>query len=734
MWVPSGTGFTVLASSLSLAPLLIWGCASTDRGITLRSGTSGPVTWEVVDVSQSGEVGHELRWSYTLVLRGSGTAIQFETLETGTAGRTVSGGIDVEPFTERLEARGRLLIEGSYAIQWHAQSGPTFDNPDNVLIFYRLSGKDSTGTPVRVDIRFDLDRGTGARQTGARPALPASAAPAPTTGSQDARPQVATGLAHERVGETATTLEEALLEDLRDGRLDRHTDLDAALIVSGARDAGELAALRRRFVQATESSVNRVASLSRPKERGQTLLAALHPSRTTETPLLREYAMNATTLIDVIETGRYNCVSATLVFMLLGRRSGLDVSGVLLPSHARAAVRLGGTRVPVEATHAHGFDPGEAELREMQRRFRVEVDNGAAYAEESETEVDLLGLLGAVYTNIATYRSLRGEAGAALALTRRADSLVDPANRATLNRVRVALLNETAVARLGQGRYAEAIDALREAIRLPVDEETRGFLADSLTAAGLDWLSEIEASADDATILAFADRFSEWPDVREEVHAYALRHLAYRRANRDEWEPAVADLRQAAGLTRSARQRDMITRELTSIELRRVDDLSSKDVERAWQAFQALPRAGGDDELVKLRETVTHRLVVRRIQYLVDQERCEELDQPLGLWQELDSESDPDQMRAGCHGQRGVRLWEKGLLDEAATDLRRAYRLTPKEPPMEQNLIGVLQALVDNRVRAGRCQDARPLIAEGLALAPDDAWLRGVATTCGVSP
>jgi hypothetical protein len=53
---------------------------------------------------------------------------------------------------------------------------------------------------------------------------------------------------------------------------------------------------------------------------------------------------------------------------------------------------------------------------------------------------------------------------------------------------------------------------------------------------------------------------------------------------------------------------------------------------------------------------------------------------------------------------------------------------------MEQNLIGVLQALVDNRVRAGRCQDARPLIAEGLALAPDDAWLRGVATTCGVSP
>jgi hypothetical protein len=48
---------------------------------------------------------------------------------------------------------------------------------------------------------------------------------------------------------------------------------------------------------------------------------------------------------------------------------------------------------------------------------------------------------------------------------------------------------------------------------------------------------------------------------------------------------------------------------------------------------------------------------------------------------------------------------------------------------MEQNLLGALHRLVTEHVRAGRCQDARPLIAEGLAVTPGDRVLQRAAAT-----
>lgn len=708
------------------------------RGIVLLSGTSGPVAWEVIDVDQTGDPEQEIRWSYTLVLRGTGTTVQFQTLQTGSEGSTVTGAADTQPFAERLEAQGRLLIDGSYAIRWGTSGGPTFGHqvpggPDGVRVFYRLSGKDAGGGPVRVDVRFLLHPGIGTRRTEPRPAPasagPSAGGPAPIV-PRDGPPSGTEPFAHERLGVKATAIEEALLEDLQDGRLDRHSELDAALIVSGARNQRELDALRRRFVDATASASKRVAGLSTPGERAATLLAALHPSRTTEAPLLREYAMDATTLIDVIETGRYNCVSATIVFLLLRTGSRLDAGAVLLPSHARAVVRIGGKRVAVETTAPYGFDPSAAELREIQRRFRADVDRVPSYVDEVATEVDFLALLGAVYTNVATFRTDRGDANTALAIARRADVFVAPTDRLVLNRVRIGLLNEMAVASTKLGRHEEAVRALQEATRLVAEDDTRAFLNDSLTAVALGWLHEIAPSAEDATVLAFSDRFSEGSPVKDEVRSFALRLLAHRRGEQAQWGQALADLRQAAVLTRMTEHRDQIARELAHVELRYVDDLAVRDIERAWQVFQALPRGGDDDELNSLRRLVSHRLVAARLWHLAEHQQCEQLDQSLSLWRDFGLDGDPDRIRASCHGGRGVALWERGDLDRATDDFRRAYRLAPDEPVMERNLVGALQGLIAGHIRGGRCQDARPLIEEGLSLAPEDSWLQWAATTC----
>ncbi len=741
MWATARSLATQVALGSVLGSLLLAGCtAAGPQSFVHLSGSSGTVSWEIVDVSQTVVPGQEIRWDYTLILRSQGGAIQFEMLETGSEG--AGEGVHTSPFTDRLEPRDRLLINSSYTLQRNKMDSEAFGDPvlgrqESVRIFHRLSGKDLDGRPVRIDVRFTLHGGLSVRTSEspspASPGQGGGGAAEPAAG-ESARPG-GTPLARERIGAEATPLERSLLDDLRDGSLDRHSPLDAALIVSGARDRQELDALRRRFEQAAAPIVARLNRLSTPAERAPALLGALHPARTSQAPILREYALDATTLIDVIETGRYNCVSATIVFWLLAGWIGLDANPVLVPSHARAAVRIGDRRVPVEATEPYGYDPSEAERRQIQRRFRADVDGAPSYAEEEATDVDFLALLGAIYTNVSTFRARDGDAAAAAAVARRADLFVAPAERLVLNRFRVGLLNEMAVDHSKRGRHQDAVNALQEARRLVAQEnDTAAFLDESLTAIALAWLYEAAPSAEDTTVLAFSDRFAESSAVKDEVHSFALRLVAHRRTERAEWEPALRDLREAAALTRITEYRDQVARDLAHIELRYIDDLASRDTERAWQAFQALQRDWDDEELSGVRRLVSQRLVVARLRHLVTEQRCEELEEPLALWGDLSADADPDPMRASCYGQRGVALWKGGQLDRAAGDFRRAYRLAPREPAMEQNLVAALQRLIAGQVQEGRCQDARPLIAEGLSLAPNDPRFQRAATTCGPGP
>jgi hypothetical protein len=107
-------------------PLLLAGCAASPEPFVQLSGTSGAVSWQIVDVSQSALAGREIRWDYTLILRSVGGAIQFETLESGSEGGASS--VHTSPFTERLEASGRLLIDHSYTLQQSLASPEVFGN------------------------------------------------------------------------------------------------------------------------------------------------------------------------------------------------------------------------------------------------------------------------------------------------------------------------------------------------------------------------------------------------------------------------------------------------------------------------------------------------------------------------------------------------------------------------------------------------------------------------------
>jgi len=90
-----------------------------------------------------------------------------------------------------------------------------------------------------------------------------------------------------------TALEQALLRDVADRRLDEHSPLEAALIVSGVHDPERFANMKRRLRGALDRVVRQAAGIKDVRKRGAALLAAMHPP--TPSALLQSYDTKAST-------------------------------------------------------------------------------------------------------------------------------------------------------------------------------------------------------------------------------------------------------------------------------------------------------------------------------------------------------------------------------------------------------------------------------------------------------
>jgi tetratricopeptide (TPR) repeat protein len=89
-----------------------------------------------------------------------------------------------------------------------------------------------------------------------------------------------------------------------------------------------------------------------PLERGEYILNYMHRR------FLISYSERQTRMDQLFSTGRYNCVSSAVLYMILGASAGLDVSGVMTRDHAFVTVRAGTELIDVETTNRYGFDPG----------------------------------------------------------------------------------------------------------------------------------------------------------------------------------------------------------------------------------------------------------------------------------------------------------------------------------------------------------------------------------------
>ena len=91
---------------------------------------------------------------------------------------------------------------------------------------------------------------------------------------------------------------------------------------------------------------------STQREQAEFILLYLHRN------VFRAYSLMQTRVDTVFVNGRFNCVSSAVLYVVLAKSIGLDVSGVKTIDHAFAMVHIDGEDIDVETTSRHGFDPG----------------------------------------------------------------------------------------------------------------------------------------------------------------------------------------------------------------------------------------------------------------------------------------------------------------------------------------------------------------------------------------
>jgi tetratricopeptide (TPR) repeat protein len=89
-----------------------------------------------------------------------------------------------------------------------------------------------------------------------------------------------------------------------------------------------------------------------PRARGEYILTFLHER------YFKAYSELQTRLDEIFTSGRYNCVSSAVFYLILAEAAGMNVRGVMTRDHAFVTVDTGTEVIDVETTNPYGFDPG----------------------------------------------------------------------------------------------------------------------------------------------------------------------------------------------------------------------------------------------------------------------------------------------------------------------------------------------------------------------------------------
>lgn len=258
-------------------------------------------------------------------------------------------------------------------------------------------------------------------------------------------------------------LERRLLADAADRHWDSHSLLEAALIAGGVGGQKQLDLCVGRFNALADEAASLVAAEAAPETRAQQLFDFMH-----RRILVGGYRLESTDLAATLESGRFNCVSSTVLFNWLAARFGLDSVALELPGHAMSRLRLGGADLDVETTC-----PGWFQLRHDPRRQAALVAKTLGVGLSSSRpgrEVSPVELIAMIYYNRGV--DLLSEQRFAEAAAANAKALrLDPTSETARGNL-LATLNNWAITFGARHQYEEAIRLLSQGLELDRRYET----------------------------------------------------------------------------------------------------------------------------------------------------------------------------------------------------------------------------------------------------------------------
>jgi tetratricopeptide (TPR) repeat protein len=165
-----------------------------------------------------------------------------------------------------------------------------------------------------------------------------------------------------RIGEDERTLlatvwERKSKDPAEPVRIDDAMLLDAVLLASGIEEPDARRAYREKFDKVLAGAQAAVKDAKDPRERGEKLMRYLHGG-----VMNKGYESGQTSFAAIFDTGKYNCVSSTAMYYLVGSRLGLNLRPMSIPGsaavagHASLDLVEGDQFIQVEPTNPDGFD------------------------------------------------------------------------------------------------------------------------------------------------------------------------------------------------------------------------------------------------------------------------------------------------------------------------------------------------------------------------------------------
>lgn len=139
--------------------------------------------------------------------------------------------------------------------------------------------------------------------------------------------------------------EELLLADSHDGRWDDFDLLNAALIAEGLTSVESRLHYRSRFESLVASLLQQTNNMQDQLQKTERIYNFLH-SRA----LYSKYDLTCSSVAVALDSGVFNCVSATVLFNCLASRAGLRVAALETTGHAKSRVKFENSFLDIETT------------------------------------------------------------------------------------------------------------------------------------------------------------------------------------------------------------------------------------------------------------------------------------------------------------------------------------------------------------------------------------------------